>query len=336
MTSLARLRLRALAIAALALAVAGACTGPEPRLSFGGKAVAVNVAFGNPDPDDPRAPEEPTELRPVGGGVGVVPVLPSSRRAESAERPPEPSAPPATTTTTAARPLTVACPPQDPFLFPAEATRQVDAPAPEGTYPFRVTGSSTVGEEEEPLGGTIEKVVEHAEAHDDGSLSFEVVTTLADVTTRESWVVQPAADRVAGHVGLAAVEAQGRGIDQTPSFTALKPVKLLQLKPEPGLAWQDATSDPLTGTVFSYDAEVVGKGRINACGAPIDAWEVKATQRVVTPNQDVTSTRTTWFATQYGGLIVQEAVTWSGRAGVEDVSGEYTATINQVPGEEAS
>jgi len=310
---------RRAAVVALALAcslVGAACGGPEQKVSFGGKAVAVNVSFGNPAPDDPRAPKKPFVLGPVLGGVGVVPVeAPRTRRPSGGGPLPPPPPPPE-------------CPAADIVKPPVdEATRHL-GPAPgAGDLSYRIDGRVDGAEVKGEFTRTVSDVVSDA-----NGVRFKVSSDVLGVTSTHSFVSQPARDRVPGSVGLAAVSAEGRGIDNRPSFTSPKPLILLPLDATVGQQWADAATDPLTATTYTVAGTVIGKSRVWACGENVDAWQVKITQRVVTPFQTVESDITDWIATQYGGLIVQETVSWTGSAGGVEVRGEYTATINEVPG----
>lgn len=302
----------------LLVAVLGAgCGGPEATVSFGGKAVAVNVSFGNPSPEDPRAPKKPIVLAPVMGGVGVVPVeAPKKPRTGGGPLPPPP-------------PPVVECPAVDLVRPPVdEAPRFLDGAPPARALSYRIDGR--VGGQ--AVKGAFTRVVRDVERSADGSVRFVIESTVLDVKTTQRFASRPAFDRVPGAVGLAAVEAEGRGIENRPSFqSGAKPLTLMQLDATVGAQWADAVTDPLSATTYTVAGTVIGKGRVWACGENIDAWQVKLTQRVVTPFQAIDSEITNWVATQYGGLIVQETVSWTGNAGPLEVKGEYTATINEVP-----
>lgn len=310
-------------VLALAL-VAGGCGGPQPKLTFGGKAVPVNVSFGKPGEDDPRS-NQPFVLAPVLGGVGVIPVAeerPTTKITQPAPPPPPP-------------PL-VFCPqadPTDPADLPkAEAGRDFAGAPKLGLLPTRIEGKYTVNDKVEQFKETIQRFVFSSNTEANGTIRFGVFTQARGVSATSSYVSTQAADRVPGSFGLDSIQTEGRGIDGRPSFRSPKPLTLMQMRPTPGLTWTDATTDPLSGAAFTVSGKVIGKSRIDACGQLVDAWQVALTQTVVTPLQRIDSEITYWVATQYGGLIVQESVSWRGTAGTDTVSGDYVATVNKDPG----
>jgi hypothetical protein len=88
-------------------------------------------------------------------------------------------------------------------------------------------------------------------------------------------------------------------------------------------SWKDSQGDPVSGTTVSIDASDLGRIRVNACGTPIDAWQVQATitvvgTRVTTSSGTVPAATNLSMkviyavATGLGGLIVQWKETSSG------------------------
>ncbi|MDQ1445005.1 MAG: hypothetical protein QOI20_1469, partial [Acidimicrobiaceae bacterium] len=310
-----------LAALSLVAAATSACGGPKPSLSFGGKSVPVNVSFGKPSPDDPRAPDVPFVLAPVLGGVGVVPVAEPVRKRNG-------TAPVFEDPLPVPQPV-VACPVDDQVTPPKlEATRTLGGAPPAGDYTYRIDGVV----EGKSVVGSFSRRVQDSSATPDGQVMFKLVSDVLGVKTTATYQSSPTNGRVPGSVGLKAVSATGRGIDAQPSFNAPKPVTLLSLDATVGATWTDTTVDPLSATTFTVNGKVLAKSKVWACTGHIDAWQVVISQDVDTPLQQVHSEITDWIATQYGGLIVQESVVWHGKAGADDVAGQYTATINQVPG----
>lgn len=319
-------------LALVAVAVTG-CAGPEPRVDFGGKAVPINVAFGKSASDAASPPRAAVPvLQPGPGGVGVILVLPGF----PGLRPPAlvPPAPGAVTPVVPVAPsaaLPAACPAQDPLAFPQrEATNVVTGEVPEGAFPYRGTGSFTVNGKKTPFSGTDLKTVKRLEpdavGRDRYSMSFRVL----DVPFTVTYVVQLPVEAVPGEIGLGSTvqdSTDGSGA----SFRPVEPLRLLQLRAERGASWTEASSDPLSASSGTVEGTVVDKVRLNACGKPVEAWKSVVTQRIVTPGQDITATRTLFFGTGYGGLLLGEQVSYTGTAGGDDVSGESTTTINVDP-----
>lgn len=327
MTSL-RARRCVLPLAALVLTTA--CAGPQQRLDFGGKAVPINVAFGKPDTAESPQPGPAPVLQPVPGGIGVVPVFPDVRPPVAPRQ--EAPAVPDTTVAPPAPAPTPTCPPQDPLAFPrVEATNLVDSEVPEGAFPYRTTGSYTVNDQKITYDERVVQTVRRDDPDPQERKRFTVEYTLLGVKYSIAYVVQAPFEAVPGEIGLAAVvqeSADGSGA----SFRPVEPMRLLQLRAERAVTWTEATTDPLSGSSGTVDGVIEDKARVNACGQPVDTWKSVVTQRIVTPLQDITATRTLYFATGYGGLLVKEDVSFSGRAGTDTVSGTSSMTIDVDPG----
>jgi hypothetical protein len=301
-----------------------ACEGPKERLDFGGKSVPINVAFGKPPATKSVTPPPGTTLQPAPGGVGVVPFVPGSGPGTVAvpsaspdiALPPEP------------------CPAQDPLKFPRrEATNLVEQEVPEGQFPYRVTGSYTVNGKKTPYTQMVFETVKRLDPDSAGRRRFSVRYALLGVpyTTTYS-VMAPPDPNIPGEVGLASLvrdTADGTGA----SFTPVDPLRLLQLRAEKGVSWTEATSDPLSASSSVVNGSITDKVRINACGQPVEAWKTQVTQRIITPGQDITSTRTLYIATGYGGLLVGEENSYTGTAGGDTVSGQSTSFIYVDPGQ---
>lgn len=317
-----RLRLPAVLLV-LALVAAG-CGGPKPKLTFGGKAVPVNVSFGKPGEDDPRS-RVPTELAPVPSGFGVIPVPVGRQTTFVTEPPPPPAGPP--------KALCRIADPTDPKDLPkTEAGRDFGGPPKNGVLPFRVDGSYTEDGDKVEYRGVLTRVVSNARTEPDGSIHFTVGTFGGKVAATSDYVSTQATDRIPGAFALASISATGADLEGRPTFKAVKPLTQMQMRPTPGLAFNDASTDPLTGSAYTVSGKVIGKSRVDACGQLIDAWQVTLEQRFVTPLQRVESQVNYWVATQYGGLIVKEAVHYTGTAGTTEFQGAYEASVLKDPG----
>lgn len=317
----------------LALSAAG-CAGPAARVDYGGKAVPINVAFGKP-----KAPlmvaGPPAVLQPGPGGIGVVPAGPPAAAV------PAPSVP----STTPARqerppqPVTAApdaCPRQDPLAVPRnEATNLVDGPVPEGSFPYRISGSFTVNGKKTPYEAVLVQQVQRLPQDAAGRRRFATSFTLLGlrytVTYAITVPVEGPAQTVPGEIALASV-VQDSSDGSGASFRPAEPLRLLQLRAERGVSWTEASNDPLSATSATVAGQIVDKNRVNACGQPVEAWKASVTQRTISAGQDITATRTLSFATGLGGLLVAEQVSYAGTAGGDKVSGESTMTINVDPG----
>jgi hypothetical protein len=100
-----------------------------------------------------------------------------------------------------------------------------------------------------------------------------------------------------------------------------------------GNAFSNASSDG--SHHVEYTSTVDKKVRIDACGEPIDAWQVTLKGTISQADQQqpvVTFTATYSIAPQYGALTVAESVVADSASSVSDsVHQETTATINVLP-----
>lgn len=312
---------------------AAACGGPGATVSFGGKAVPINVAFGKPELKLPKGTPTPV-LQPGPGGIGVVPVVPGFSGFGGGPAAPPVSLAPTREPTSAPAP-TVSCPAQDPFAFPrAEATNLVRTQVPEGTFPYRVTGSFTVNGKKSSYATVLMQKVTRQPADAAGRQRFSTAFTLLDVPFTVTYAVVPPVEgtgqAAAGEIGLESTvrdSTDGSGA----SFRPVEPLRLLQLRAEKGASWTEASSDPLSATSATVDGEITDKVRVNACGRPVEAWKSVVTMQTVSAGQDIVATRTLFFATGLGGLPVAEQVSYSGTADGDRVSGESSMTINVDP-----
>jgi len=306
------------------IVLATACAGPKPKIDYGGKSVPISVAFGKPK----AATTPPLVLRPGPGGIGVVPFVPGL--GGFAPRPagtPAPVAP--TPTTQPQRP--VSCPEQDPFKFPRrEATNVVADAVPEGTFPYRIKGSFTVNGTKTPYTSTVVTTVKRLPSDATDRRRFQLSFSLLEVSYTVTYSVRPPVEAVPGEIGLASVVRDDPD-ELGATFLPDEPLRLLQLRAERGITWTDTGTDPGSQSTATVNGLIADKARVNACGQPVEAWKSVVTQRTVTPDQDVTATRTLFFATGYGGLLVGETVSFTGTAGGDKVSGESSSTINVDP-----
>ncbi|MCA1711932.1 MAG: hypothetical protein LC789_10015, partial [Actinobacteria bacterium] len=115
-------------------------------------------------------------------------------------------------------------------------------------------------------------------------------------------------------------------------FEPVVPMKLLEFPAFETTTYTVASTDPLTATTMSYTATIGKELRINACGEPVFGIAVHLTDgRIDGPLTNVEFTATYVIATQYGGVFVRDAFVLAGREGVDTVSRDNLAVINEVP-----
>jgi hypothetical protein len=126
---------------------------------------------------------------------------------------------------------------------------------------------------------------------------------------------------------------RGRAVTgQKPSeFLSDTGLQVLSFPVEQASETTSVAADPSQNTTLIVNSSglhkiATDKLKVNACGAPIDAWQQSIEIRQISTSGDTTMTGTWGWATQYGALLVYEKVKLTG-----STAGEYEATINQLP-----
>jgi hypothetical protein len=346
---------RALALL-LPLLVAGC--GPSVPAQIGMKNVPLDITVGNPQTPETRhpgmaAPAPVAEALPAyvipSGDVAAVAPVPLHRATFVV--PPLPVDTPAV------------CAQLDPTKpSPAAATPEVANAATLGRWSFRQTGTVTrAGAAATPLDGAAGRTVSNARENSQGVFSFtETGAALgfpdssADYTSSNSTatpntpLVSPASRFALARLSIPVVG--GSLVFQPASALTLlstPAAKASQYKPDPTNpaapgttgTWKDSQSDPVSGTTVSIDASNLGRIRVNACGTPVDAWQVQATLQVVgtrvntasgtvPATTNLTMNVTYAVATGLGGLIVQWTEKTSGKLAGGDLAVDGDATVS--------
>lgn len=329
---------RALAIVLALVAVAG-CGGPRVPLEVGVKEFPSDVLIARAKVPAPVPVPVPRRL------VGR---LPRQLQTEPVALPRLP-----------AREL---CPAADPLAAPAvEAPNSALKPPVEGTYLFRNDGTAQVGALKGPVPPVSTRTVKNVKTGN-GTFTFDVEDTLTAITTsyladatglyitkqiqkrpEGPATFEPTPDLLAAQFPLENGDewtSAGSDMNTRWVFNGLVGAQRDENHDgKPDDADGDRQPDP-----------AVPKMRVDACGAWIDAWAV----RIIGPHTKQTaqgqtveteegpskfmsgSTNldikvTAGYATQFGGLIVEERVQWDGTAAGQPVHIKYVTTIAQVP-----
>lgn len=314
----------------LLLLLTTACAGPDRPLRVDFKEVPSNVVLGaqpSPTPASTAPPAPAVVVLPPPSVVTLPPppfeLPPAGRRAAPAA--PLPTAPP--------------CPTADPLEAPAlEAPPRITARPAQAQYLFRNAGTFEVSGADARRGTfpavSLRTVSGALEADSGSGFLFSVQEVLGEVTTTTTYLVavsQPLPTDL--RPGLYVYDVTSRGSDgQESVFT---PVPSLQLAAFPlvrGEVVEARGADPTTQTVMTWTSTVTGKARVDACGTPLDSWVLDLTDgRLISPTQDLVFRATYAVGTQYGGVVLRDAVAFAGTDGDAGVSRSNTATINAEP-----
>lgn len=360
---------RSVALAMLAAVVLVACGQPREPLNVGMREVPNDIVLGGgatPTPEPTNAPPPPP-LPPtpvvISAPVAIAP--PARPRFTPPPRPQasaSPSASPAATPspsvsaspsgtpspTPTAAPADV-CPADNPLDAPAkEARRDFAIPPAEEVLTYRNLGSFSISgadaNEGTFEGDTMREVTEVEPNEDDDDFTYAVVARLADTVTTSTYraINTPpipelgvALDQAGAQDtrGLYLVSTVTEAPDGTMSSFAPQPELLLLPFPSSlGDTFDAAGADPISGVSMSYSATIGDTVRVNACGAPVQGVEVVLSAgRIVGPDQNVDFTARYVFATQYGGMSMEDEFNIAGTEAGQTSSRTNLATINLVP-----
>jgi len=229
---------------------------------------------------------------------------------------------------------------------------QVKGPPPVGKYKWQIGGARVLGINIVPVEGTEQRLIRRAKLlpqsptdfPDSVDYSFQVVEPYdakgsvleLNYQVRSNNRLQKYYSSPVGQVtvnfsgpeaGLALVSEDvvtttGGTI---PLFHPVQPLLVLPLPVQPGAKFVSVAADPTTGTVITYEATVLRRARVDACGAIVDGWEVNGLERVASPPPPASSTNPdlqtylntviglaqaaqvdSTYATQYGAMPIAE------------------------------
>jgi hypothetical protein len=321
--------------------------------------VPLDITVGNRPLEEPAKPGAPTPA-PVAEALPAFTVPVIGVPAGATPPPPQSSGfvlPPPSPGDAAA------CPPLDPTRpSPAAATPEVATTATNGQWAYRQTGTvSRGGAAAAPLEPAASRAVSDARETAQGNFTFHetgvalgfpsssaVYTATNSTATPNTPLVSPMS-RLA-LAGLSIPVNGGALVFQPATALTLlstPAARASQYQPDPNNpatptttgSWKDSQTDPVTGTAMSIDASDLGRIRINACGTPVDAWQVQATITVVgtqvtsasgTPvpsSTNLTMNVTYAVATGLGGQIVQWTEKTSGTLAAAPFSLDGDATL---------
>jgi hypothetical protein len=338
---------RLLTLVVAAAMTTGACVQPDPP-SVGIKALAADIVFGA----DPIEEEEaqPTTFEPpvTQTAEAEVEVLPpqifTPAPPKSFPRPPF----------EAPRPAAPACPPAAVDEFP-DVTAPLNLPAgalpKEGVYRWKKSGSQTTangvttevtGFEERAIRNVTVGAPDPANA-ERVRFTFEMVQPFRDGLAVTRYAVDTAArsaeqNSPAGGLRISTGEPE-RGVvidsvtytddEGTATQRPFAPLTGLLLTPLPirtGEEFQSVAIDPTTQQAWRYEAQLVKRDRVDACGEILEGWRTDGT---LTVNGADGGERefSVIVAPQYGGLPILESSKGTDADGTQF---DITYTIGQL------
>lgn len=317
-------RTRALGLGALLLVTA--CGSPNPPLEVGFKEVPSNVILGAPSATPAPAPGAPVPAVPLPPpSVVSLPPPPFALPPPGGPLPPAPPIPSAPS-----------CPRPDPLAAPeVEAPTSISKAPVAAAYVFDNNGTFSVSGADARSGRFPERTVRlfGNVQQGDGFVSYDVSERIGDVTTTTSYAVVSRAALPGQEAGLFITGyTYERADGTTASFEPTPPLKLATLPLVRGATTDSRGVDAESQTVMSFTATVEGKARVFACGTPLDTWTIKQSAgRLVSPTQDLDFEASYQLGTQFGGIVVADAVAFQGSDAGATLQRSNRATIGAVP-----
>lgn len=305
------------------------CAAPHANVSLSGEAVPINVAFGKPTA---ILRSRQVTLVPV-PGLGVLPVATVSSPSQPVVVQPEQHQP-----SVSLPPPPSICPALTPSTTPASAAGpDVQGVPPTKTVAIRFSGQITSGGKGMHVFGFGRQSVSNTYTLPSGQSRFDVTLTILGESTTFSYVVQPSDNSVppaagsTGEVALRSVTGSG-GLGYEAKFQPSVPLEVLPLPAEEGVTWSAKDADASSETTATLSGTVGHDVRVNACGTALDTWKVSDQLVTQSTGENIQTSLTTFFATQFGGLPVGQSETYKGTAGGTSVSGTFSWYVDANPG----
>ena len=328
------MRARNVCMLVLIALLLSSCAGPRAGIEVGSKDVPVDIVLGD---QRQAVPPPPPGSSPVTGFPGFI--EPPAPR-------PEPGAPPPPA------PLPQACPLANPLeASKLVALKRAPKPPPAASYRYRNKGTIKVGagvEQSYPPEAT--HTVRNIQPDGAGNYTFDVAVLLAGVTTTTTYrVLNTGQTPDRGVYIVATLTSYPDGTSE--AFTPDQALLLMPFPPpeygtnledeldrQRGADYRSTGTDPLSQTTMVLEATIEGKDRANACGEWVDAFSIKVVQgKIVGPTKNIDFTGTYLIAPQYGALVVDTNLTFTGTetegTRTDTIESHIHSTINKIPTE---
>ena len=317
--------MRRLPLLVVALSLTAACGGPDTPLDLGFKEVPSDVVLGAQSSPTPMAGPVAVPLPPPPSVVTLPPPPYSVPVSVVAPSPPPPL------------PSPTGCPAADPLAAPAiEAPNSVSKPPVQAAYLFDNKGTFSVTGPDARTGRFPARTVRlfnNIQRGTAGSFQYDVSERIGDTTTTTTYGVVTdgvVPDQQNGVFLARMTYARSDGV--TAQFAPTPPLRLASLPLVRGATSDQSAVDAQSQTAMSFTSTVEGKDRVYACGVPLDTWTIHLTKgRLLGPDQDLTFDATYQLATQFGAIVVQDSVAFTGTDAGNGVRRANRATIAQQP-----
>lgn len=309
----------------LSAALLAGCAGPGHPVDLGFKEVPSNVVLGTQTSPTPVPSQQPLLPLPPPPPPSVVSLPPPPFTSPTHEDPPD------------LLPSPAACPTPDPLAAPAlEAPSTIGKPPVAAAYLFDNVGTYSVSGANARRGSfparTL-RVYGNVKAISAVSFDYDVSELIGDTTTTTTYRVLNDELAPPPGKGLYLVKLSYRRSDGKPAqFAPIQPILLAALPLLRGAASDQRGIDPQTQTVMTFTTTIEGKARVYACGVALDTWTVHLTKGVLTsPSQDLQFDATYQLGTQFGGIVLADAVAFTGTDNGDGLQRSNRATIASVP-----
>lgn len=299
------------ALVLLAILLLSGC-GPTLQLEVVLRQVAIDVLYGAQHHAAPAAAAQQAAAPVYVPPPLIIPSPPSV----TAEPTPTPS------------PTPTVCATLNPFAVVEDpATATISGPAVSGSYYMRQKGTYSLASTNGIFPEVLQRQVSSAPPGSDPILGtytqFSVSDHSGGSTYATSYLLAP------NHTITPGMYISGMLWDDAVrgklTFQPSQPLLFMQTPVSVGSSWQSASTDTIDQVSVSLQGSVVKRDTVNACGVALDSFQVHIAGNIVAPTQQFTWTGDYDVATQFGGLIISEHVTFSGPDRTQAVGDSYAS-----------
>ncbi|MFN2462973.1 MAG: hypothetical protein ABR573_03595 [Candidatus Dormibacteria bacterium] len=310
----------------LILAVFLAACGPTVPTEMAMRQVQIDVRYGHQPKPSPGATPIPVYVPPP--AYAPPPSLLPNPVPAAVFAHPTPS------------PTPKSCPALAQLAVPREtAPASIDAAPPKASYLMRSGGTYALGSSKGQLPSVLGLVlpVDPKPGNDqvDGAFSDYAMITGTDPSTYWQLNLRLANSNPATPGVLITSISWRDKVRGNFDFVPQQPVQFLPTPVNVGNTWSSAGLDSADQTSVELQGSIPMKVTVNACGIPLDAYQVHIDGHIVGPNFQLAWVGDYAIGTQFGGLILGEHVTLNGSDSTQNTGDNYaydeTSTINSKP-----
>ena len=232
------------------------------------------------------------------------------------------------------------CPALNQFAVPKDpATALIAGAPPKGAYVMRSGGTYSLGSSKGALPASVQLLQPNdpvaGSDQVDGDFSDYSLVETVDQSTYWGFDFRLAPNNPATPgiliTGMHWRDKVRGGLD----FVPQQPVQFLPTPVSVSNTWSAVGTDPVDQTSMELQGSIPARATVDACGTPMDSFDVHITGTIVSPTMQLTWAADYDIGTQFDGLPLAEHVTLSGPDSNQGTGGIYsydvTSWINAMP-----